>query len=137
MKHAAKVSREAAVKVKADVREYLASLTPDARRALRTVRAVVRSAVPAATDHFSYGIPGFRIDGQPLVWYAAFKSHFSLYPMGTATRRTFAAALEGYATSKGTIRFPLAEPVPVALVTKLVKARAVEARARAQQKLKR
>jgi uncharacterized protein YdhG (YjbR/CyaY superfamily) len=121
------VSDETEVRVR--VSEYLAALPAGARRALRAVRATVRKAVPAATEHFSYGIPGFRIDGQPLVWYAAFKNHFSLYPMGTATRRAHAVALEGYETSKGTIRFPLSEPVPVALITKLVKARAAEARA--------
>lgn len=135
MKQAAKVGREAAAKVKADVREYLAALTPDARKALRTVRSAVRAAVPAATEHFSYGVPGFRLDGEPLVWYAAFAKHFSLYPMGTAIRRTHAAALKGHATSKGTVRFPLADPVPLALVVKLVRARAVEARAEAKKKL--
>ncbi len=119
--------------VKARVREYLDALPMDARKALRTVRAVVRKTVPAAVEHFSYGVPGFRMDGQPLVWYAAFRSHFSLYPMGSAIRHAQAAALEGYETSKGTIRFPLSEPVPVALVTKLVKARAAEARAEAKR----
>lgn len=121
---------------KARIREYLDALPMDARKALRTVRAVVRKTVPAAVEHFSYGVPGFRIDGQPLVWYAAFRNHFSLYPMGSAIRRAQAAALEGYETSKGTIRFPLSEPVPVALVTKLVKARAAEARADAAKKSK-
>jgi uncharacterized protein YdhG (YjbR/CyaY superfamily) len=135
MKQTAKIGREAAAKVKADVREYLAALTPDARKALRTVRSAVRAAVPAATEHFSYGVPGFRLDGEPLVWYAAFAKHFSLYPMGTAIRRTHAAALKGHATSKGTVRFPLADPVPLALVVKLVRARAVEARAEAKKKL--
>jgi uncharacterized protein YdhG (YjbR/CyaY superfamily) len=129
------VADEAQVRTR--VREYLAALPKDARKALRTVRTVVRVSVPAATEHFSYGIPGFRIDGQPLVWYAAFRNHFSLYPMGTATRNAHAAALKGYETSKGTIRFPLSEPVPVALVTKLVKARAAEARAAARKKAQR
>ncbi|MCC7043323.1 MAG: DUF1801 domain-containing protein [Acidobacteria bacterium] len=137
MKQAAKVGREAAAKVKADVREYLASLTPDARKALRAVRSAVRAAVPAATEHFSYGVPGFRLDGQPLIWYAAFARHFSLYPMGTAIRQKHAAALKGFGTATGTIRFPLADPVPLALVAKLVRARAVEARAEAKKKLAR
>ena len=120
--------------VKARVRVYLDALPANARKALRAVRTIVRTSVPSATEHFSYGIPGFKLDGQPLVWYAAFKNHFSLYPMGTAARRAHAVALEGYETSKGTIRFPLSEPVPIALVTKLVKARAPEARAAARKK---
>jgi uncharacterized protein YdhG (YjbR/CyaY superfamily) len=134
VKHAAQIGREAAAKVKADVREYLASLTPDARKALRAVRAAVRAAVPAATEHFSYGVPGFRLEGQPLVWYAAFSKHFSLYPMGAAIRRKHAAALKGYATATGTVRFPLADPVPLDLVTRLVRARATEALAEAKKK---
>jgi uncharacterized protein YdhG (YjbR/CyaY superfamily) len=119
-----------AATVRALIQAYLAAQPPDARRALRKVRATIRTAVPAATEHFSYGIPGFRLDGQPLVWYAGFKQHFSLYPIGAAIRAAHAKALQGYATATGTVRFPLAEPVPVALVTRLVKARAVEARDR-------
>ena len=81
---------------------------------------------PKAVEHFSYGIPGFRLDGRPLVWYAAFKQHVSLYPVTAAIRRPLAADIKGYETSTGTIRFPLDEPMPVALIKKIVKARARE-----------
>lgn len=137
MKTSANVFRKTGETPKAQVEAYLAGLPSDARKVLRTVRAIVRAAVPTATEHFSYGVPGFRLDGQPLVWYAAFAKHFSLYPMGTAIRSRYASALRGYQTSTGTIRFPLADPVPQALVTKLVKARATQARAEAKKKAKR
>jgi uncharacterized protein YdhG (YjbR/CyaY superfamily) len=120
--------------VKAQVQAYLAARPPDVRRVLKQVRSIVRAAVPAATERFSYGIPGFTLEGRPLVWYAGFKHHYSLYPMGTAIRRRHEAALKGYPTSKGTIRFALADPVPVTLVVRLVKARATEARAEAKKK---
>jgi uncharacterized protein YdhG (YjbR/CyaY superfamily) len=107
---------------------YFASLPPAVRRRMKEVRAIVRELAPDATEVFSYGIPGFKHGGKPLVWYAAFTHHTSLYPMTAAIRQAHAAALKGYTMSTGTVQFPLDTALPTALVRRLVKARLAELR---------
>jgi uncharacterized protein YdhG (YjbR/CyaY superfamily) len=73
-------------------------------------------------------MPCFRLDGRILVWYAAFKAHTSMFPIGTRIQKSLKIPLAGFKTSKGTVQFPLDRPLPVSLVKRLVKARLAELR---------
>lgn len=108
--------------------EYLAMLTDAQRAALGELRGVIVDVAPEAEEGFSYGMPLLRLGGKPLVWYAAWKQHYSLYPIGEAVLRAVAGGADGYETAKGTIRFPAKQPLPHDLVKKLVQARVAEVR---------
>jgi uncharacterized protein YdhG (YjbR/CyaY superfamily) len=110
------------------VRAYIAALPPRARRHLQEIRRLVRAEAPDATESFSYRIPGFRLDDRVFLYYAAFATHCSMYPMGAKIRSAHAAALKDYKTSTGTIQFPLEKPLPVVLVKKLIRSRIAEVR---------
>jgi uncharacterized protein YdhG (YjbR/CyaY superfamily) len=111
---------------------YIAALPVPVAKEVRKMRIAVRAAAPAAVEHFSYGIPGLRLDGMALVFYAGWKAHVSLYPIGESIVKAHAKALAGCSFSKGTVRFPLTAPPSAVLVRKLVKARIAQVRAGAR-----
>jgi uncharacterized protein YdhG (YjbR/CyaY superfamily) len=118
------VKKPSADSGKAEVEAYLARVPEPARTTLEKVRAMIRAAAPReATEAISYKIPSFQYKGA-LVWYAAFKNHCSFFPMDGSLAEEFGEELKKYKILKGTIQFPLDEPLPRALVTKIVKARA-------------
>jgi uncharacterized protein YdhG (YjbR/CyaY superfamily) len=114
--------------------EYLAGLTKEQRAGLQTLRRAIKAAAPKAQPAFSYGIPAFALGGKPFIWCAAWKKHFSIYPLSAGMEQEFADEVAPYERAKGTIRFPASEPLPVTLVKKLVKKRVAELRALAKSR---
>ena len=106
------------------VDEYLADQPEPVRAKLEQVRAVIRKAVPEAVEGVAYRMPGYKLQGKPLLYFAAFRNHYSLF----AASGTFFAAisdeLRGYEVRKGTVHFPLDKPVPVKLIARIAKLRA-------------
>jgi uncharacterized protein YdhG (YjbR/CyaY superfamily) len=114
----------------ASVDAYLAALPPDQRRALESLRATIAAAAPHATETISYQMPAFKDGDRLLVSYAAFKDHCSLFPMSTAVIAADADALAPFVAGKGTLRFTVEEPLPSAVVERIVRARLEENEAR-------
>jgi uncharacterized protein YdhG (YjbR/CyaY superfamily) len=105
--------------------DYLASLDGDQRAALEKLRRAIRAAAPKAEECISYRLPTFR-QGKMLVAFGATASHCAFYLLSSTVLGAFEDELAAYDTSKGTIRFPAAAPLPVTLVRKLVRARLAE-----------
>jgi uncharacterized protein YdhG (YjbR/CyaY superfamily) len=104
-----------------NIDDYISGFAPDVQRVLRRIRATVRKAAPGAEETISYQMPAFVQDGV-LVYFAAFKAHIGLYPpvRGDAV---IEKAVAPYAGEKGNLRFPLDEPIPYGLITRIVKLR--------------
>lgn len=108
--------------------QYLRSVSKDKRAALEKLRRMIRSAAPEAEECIAYGIPGFRLEGKYLVGFGAAANHCAFYPGAVITGHK--EELEGYDTSKGTIRFQPDHPLPAPLVRKLMKERIAKISAR-------
>lgn len=114
--------------------EYLAALSPEKKRALQSLRRSICAAVPEAEECISYGIPAFRLNGKPLIYFGAAANHCALYGAQT---RGFEDELKRFDTSgNGTIRFQPEKPLPAGLVRKLVKARMARTAARVTSRQK-
>jgi uncharacterized protein YdhG (YjbR/CyaY superfamily) len=109
------------------VDEYIRAQPKAVQPVLRRLRSIIRKAVPAAVEVVSYQIPAYKLAGRPVLYMAAWKQHYSLYPASDALIAAFEGELSPYRASKGTLRFPLSEPVPAKLIERVAKFRAREA----------
>jgi uncharacterized protein YdhG (YjbR/CyaY superfamily) len=112
------------------VDKYIASQPKAVQTRLTRVRSTIRKAVPGAEETISYGIPTFKQHSRPVIYFAGWSQHYSIYPSSDRLVAAFKDALAPYIISKGTIRFPLSEPVPVKLIEGIAKFRAKEAEAK-------
>ncbi len=106
--------------------DYLARLPADKGAVLEKLRRTIRAAAPGVEECISYQLPAFRLEGKVLVLYGATANHCALYPGSASAVAAHQGALEGYRTSKATIRFDAAKPLPAALVRRIVKYRIAE-----------
>jgi uncharacterized protein YdhG (YjbR/CyaY superfamily) len=112
------------------VDEYLAALPDGPRAALEKLRETIKAAAPEATETISYQMPAFKDRGRFLVSYAAFKDHCSLFPGSKAVIAAHREELKTHISGPGTLRFTTDNPIPTAMVRKIVKARIEENAAR-------
>jgi uncharacterized protein YdhG (YjbR/CyaY superfamily) len=109
------------------VTDYITSQPKEVRVLLRRVRSALRKALPRAVEVISYQIPAYELNGCTVIYFAGWKHHYSLYPCTKRMVAAFKDELDPYeVNNKGTIRFPLSEPVPVKLIEALAKFRAKE-----------
>lgn len=112
--------------------EYIATHPKDVQPILQRVRKAIRQALPGAEEMISYQIPAYKLYGNRVLYFAGWKEHFSLYPAKEQLVKAFKKELAPYEVSKGTIRFPLSQPVPVKLIERIAKFRAKETAQRAK-----
>ena len=115
-----------------NIDEYIAEFPPETQTILQKVRATIRETAPEAQETINYAIPTFTLNGN-LVHFAGFTNHIGFYPTPTGIEK-FKAELAAYDSAKGSVKFPLDQPVPYELIREIVKFRVQENLERAEAK---
>ena len=123
----------AATKFKS-VDDYIGAQPKPAQPVLEDVRAAIRGALPKAQEQITYNMPTYKLDGETVIYFAAWKKHFSLYPASAKLLAAFKKGLAAATVNKSTIRFALAEPAPIKLIGRITKFRVGELAERAKKK---
>lgn len=104
------------------VDEYIRSFPPEMREKMTQLRRAIRKAAPKADEMISYNIPGYKQNGKVIIYFSGAKSHIGVYPRPAG----FAKELKRYASGKSTVRLPLDEPLPLKLLSEMVKAQVIQ-----------
>jgi uncharacterized protein YdhG (YjbR/CyaY superfamily) len=100
---------------------YIQGFQPEVQERLNEIRSLIKQLAPNAKESISYGMPAYSLNG-PLVYFAGYKSHVGLYAT-PVTHEAFKEELKKYKTGKGSVQFPLNEPLPVSLITRMIEYR--------------
>jgi uncharacterized protein YdhG (YjbR/CyaY superfamily) len=107
------------------VAEYIATFPEETQKLLEDVRATIRAVVPDAREKISYQIAAFELNGKNLIAFAGWKKHISIYPIPSGSD-AFNKEVSQYTDGKGTVKFPLDKPLPLKLISKIVKYRVAD-----------
>jgi uncharacterized protein YdhG (YjbR/CyaY superfamily) len=110
---------------------YIAAYPAAVQAVLQTVRAAILEALPQARESISYQMPSYQVDGRPVIYFAAWKKHYAIYPATVGLVEAFGEALAPYEVDKGTIRLPYGKPPPADLISKIAAFLAQEAAGKA------
>ncbi|MDF3027377.1 MAG: hypothetical protein K0S23_1684 [Fluviicola sp.] len=107
------------------VDEYIQEFEGETRERLIAIRKLIRETAPEAVESISYGMPAYKVNGKPLVYFAGYKSHVGFYATPTG-HKAFEKELSKYKQGKGSVQFPLNEPLPIKLIKEIVLFRLAE-----------
>ena len=113
--------------------EYISDFPQEIQSLLNQVRSTIKQAAPDAEESIGYGMPAYKTHGKPLVYFAAFKNHIGFYATPTG-HAEFAAELSKYKQGKGSVQFPINQPIPLELITQIVEFRVIENQEKAKIK---
>ena len=107
------------------INEYISTLPEDTQKAMREIIATIKARVPNAEEHISYNMPAFKVNGEYFIHFSAWKNHIGMYPI-PAGNEAFQKQIEPYRSAKSSLNFPLAQPMPIKLIEKVIKFRIAE-----------
>lgn len=105
--------------------EYIATFPKDVQKILDELRGTIKAAAPDAKENISYNIPTFTLNDKYLIYFAGWKKHISIYPIPSGTQE-FNKEVSQYVEGKGTLKFPIDQPLPLELITEIVRFRVAE-----------
>lgn len=107
------------------ISEYVSTLPENAQEAMGEIIATIKANVPDAEEHISYNMPAFKVHGEYFIHFSAWKNHIGMYPI-PAGNEAFQKQIEPYRSAKSSLNFPLAQPMPIKLIEKVIKFRISE-----------